>query len=402
MSKRRRFLGVSHGSGERRAFLPSRGGDSVSPTWRFLDSGARTAAENVALDHVLIRSRLRGGPSTLRLLQFSQECCLVGYHQAVEVEVEEGFCSAEGIVIGRRLTGGGTIYLDQSQLGWEVCAARGEAGLPTRVEDLYATLGGAVARALNDWGVPARFRPLNDLEVNGKKISGTGGTEETGVFLFQGTLLVRSDVERMMRCLRVPAAKLQEKGLLHAKDRITSLEFELGTTPLMSELKAKVASRLAEAIGVELVPAGLSGWERTALRRALPTFAATEWVHRVSLPAGMAGSAEARHRADGGLIHVRLSLDRRRNRIRYVSITGDFFAYPPRVIPDLEAALTASPATADEVRSRVEAFWDRSSPQIPGIGVRQMLIPLLRALERANVAAVRKPSKGAQRALRRS
>ena len=33
----------------------------------------------------------------------------------------------------------------------------------------------AAALGLNKLGVPARYRPRNDLEVDGRKISGTGG-----------------------------------------------------------------------------------------------------------------------------------------------------------------------------------------------------------------------------------
>ena len=44
----------------------------------------------------------------------------------------------------------------------------------------------------------------NDIEIDGRKISGTGGTESGIAFMFQGTMLVDFDVETMLRALRIP------------------------------------------------------------------------------------------------------------------------------------------------------------------------------------------------------
>ena len=76
-------------------------------TWRLLDTGARSAAENMALDETLLE--LKAGekiPPTLRFLQFSNPTVLVGHHQSVEEEVRLDYCQTQGIEINRRLTGG--------------------------------------------------------------------------------------------------------------------------------------------------------------------------------------------------------------------------------------------------------------------------------------------------------
>jgi lipoate-protein ligase A len=53
-----------------------------------LDTEPRPAAENMALDEIVLTARSRGVvPNTLRFLQFSPACTLVGYHQAVEQEM---------------------------------------------------------------------------------------------------------------------------------------------------------------------------------------------------------------------------------------------------------------------------------------------------------------------------
>jgi len=137
--------------------------------WRAVYTGARPHNENIALDEVMLNLRAEGKiPSTVRFLQFKPECVLVGYHQAVEQEIREEYTTREGIQVGRRITGGGAIYFDESQIGWEVIADRREFG-NIGYEELTAKMCRAAARALQKLGVPAEFRPRNDVEVGGKK-----------------------------------------------------------------------------------------------------------------------------------------------------------------------------------------------------------------------------------------
>ena len=65
-------------------------------------------------------------------------------------------------------------------------------------------MGEASANGLQRLGLRAYFRTRNDVEVSGRKISGTCGTELSGAILFQGTLLVDFDVDEMLRALRIP------------------------------------------------------------------------------------------------------------------------------------------------------------------------------------------------------
>src|SRR3989304_4011077 len=101
-------------------------------------------------------------------------------------------------------------------------------------------MGEAAALGLRHLGLRAYFRPRNDIEVHGRKISGTGGTELSGAILFQGTILVDFDVDEMLRALRIPTEKLQEKEIESVKERVTCLKWELGLTPTLSQIKASL------------------------------------------------------------------------------------------------------------------------------------------------------------------
>src|SRR4030067_3148613 len=159
--------------------------------WRLIDTGRRSAAENMALDDVILEYRSSNLVlNTVRFLQFESPAVLVGYHQDVEHEVRLDYVHCNNIDVNRRLTGGGTIYFDRSSVGWEVIASKDSMSFYSTIEELFRMMGEGPINALEKIGIEAAFRPKNDIEVSGRKISGTGGVERGEAFLFQGTLLV--------------------------------------------------------------------------------------------------------------------------------------------------------------------------------------------------------------------
>jgi lipoate-protein ligase A len=71
------------------------------------------------------------------------------------------------------------------------------------------------------------------------------------------------------------------------------------------------------------------------------------------------------HKAPGGLIRTSLLLDDRRGIIKYILITGDFFAFPETTVLDLEAALKNCPVGKTE--ARILDFFERHNPDVPGV-----------------------------------
>ena len=70
--------------------------------------------------------------------------------------------------------------------------------------------------------------PLNDLIVDGKKVSGNAQTRKSGVILQHGTILLNVDVEKMFELLLIPNEKIKDKMIATVKDRVTSLSSQLG------------------------------------------------------------------------------------------------------------------------------------------------------------------------------
>lgn len=355
-------------------------------TWRLLDTGARSAAENMALDEVLLELKARKRiPNTLRFLQFSHPSVLVGHHQSVEEEVRLDYCQQKGIEINRRLTGGGALYWGRMELGWEIYISKQDPRIPSRIQDLYRRMGEASASGLQRLGLRAHFRPRNDVEVGGRKISGTGGTELSGAILFQGTLLVDFDVDEMLRALRIPTEKLQDKEIDSVKERVTCLKWELGRTPSLRSIKEALVKGFQDSFEVRFHPQSLTSEEEEWLKERLPYFSSQEHIFKVREVLPRRKTLSSVLKAPGGLIRISLAIDTKTQVINQILITGDFFAYPRRAIFDLESLLKNSKATPANIEQTIRNFFSEEKPDIPGVREDHLILAIQEALQKTDL-----------------
>ena len=361
--------------------------------WRLLDTGRMTAARNMALDEVLLKVKANGMrkgisvPNTIRLLQMSSPAVLIGFNQNVEQEVRTSFCRERSIDINRRITGGGAIYFDESQLGWEMICDRSFMNMSVANVRFFERASRPLIQSLRTLGIHADFRPLNDIEVNGRKISGTGGTEWGDAFLFQGTLLTDFDVDTMLRSLRIPIEKLKDKELASVRERVTCLAWELGTSPETDELKTILINGFQDVFGITLEPGGLTAEESRLLEEKLEYFSSDGWINKIKLPSEEQQTISAIHKAKGGLIRISLVINLRFRRIQSALITGDFFAYPQRGIFDLEAVLRNIPAEMDRITEIVTGFFEKNEVRIPGVAVSDLLYTMGKALGKIEITS---------------
>jgi len=250
--------------------------------WRLLDTPPMTAAENMALDETLLELKGQGKSSnTIRFLQFSPRAVLVGYHQSIAEEVRVEYCQANAIHINRRITGGGAILFDESQLGWEIICDKSFFNVTVPNQRIFKTLCTPVIIALERLGLKATFRPRNDIEIDGRKISGTGGTESGSAFLFQGTLLVDFDVDTMIKSLKIPVEKLRAKEIDSVKERVTCLKWKLGFRSSTKDIKAAIRAGFEKHLGIRLEPGDLIGFEKRLFEKKLPYFQSQKWIDQI-------------------------------------------------------------------------------------------------------------------------
>lgn len=334
---------------------------------RVIDTGIRAGRENMALDRALIEAHDAGlVPDTLRFLRF-RPSALVGAHQILSHEVRLDYCRARGIEVGRRITGGGALYLDERQFGWELVVDRTRFGTADLAR-IAAILCEAAAEALQRLGVPAAYRPRNDIEVGGRKVSGTGGFVEGRTLLYQGTLLVDFDAAEMIAALKVPVEKLAKRDLESAQKRVVTLREILGERlPPLETIYAALVDTFAERLGFAPEWGALSEAEEAAARRIyVEEIGTDEFVARLDAQEPDASLVSATLNRRGGAIRADIRLEGPGlGRVREVLVTGDFFVTPPRAVFDLEAALRG--LAVEAVPAAVDAFFARTPCDMVGL-----------------------------------
>ena len=328
----------------------------MAKTFRVIDTGIRDGRRQIAFDQALIDARKAGSiPDTIRFLRFPPTA-LIGRHQALSREIELQYCRAHGIGVVRRITGGGAIYFDEGQLGWELVFDRKTLAIGSLAE-LTREICEAAAAGLSKLGVAARYRPRNDIEVEGRKISGTGGFFDQDTLFYQGTVLVDMNAAEMTAALKVPEAKLAKRSLDSAAQRVVTLKELLGAAPSIEAIKEALLAGFAERLGITAVAGDITALEEELAAKYYDEEIGTDaFVAEIDDPSAGADVRSASHTGAGGTITVYARLaGAQRDRIDKVLITGDFFVTPPRTVFDLEAALRD--VTVAEAGPAVERFF---------------------------------------------
>jgi lipoate-protein ligase A len=278
--------------------------------FRVIDTGLRGARENIAFDSALLEAHKAGSiTDTIRFLRF-RPSALVGRHQALSREVDLSHCRAAGIEVARRITGGGAIYFDQGQLGWELVFRRHTLGLDG-LAGVTKGLCEAAAAGLSGLGIDARYRPRNDIEVDGRKLCGTGGFFDGESLFYQGTVLVDTDPSAMVAALRVPQAKLAKRQLDSAAGRVVTLRELLGEgVPSLDEVRDALIEGFRSCLGIEPVAGAVSDAEEQLAAEILAEEIGTDaFVAEIDDPGAVDDVLTGSHTGAGGTVTAYLRLE---------------------------------------------------------------------------------------------
>ena len=323
----------------------------------------------------------------MRFLQFVPEAALLGYHQQAERELRLDFCRENGIDVNRRLTGGGALLFQSSCLGWELIAPMGEGPFKGGFDQALKRICTSAAKAYSTLGINATFRPRNDIEVEGRKISGTGGFFSLdGGALFQGTVLIQNEIERFLRALRVPVEKLRKRELDSLMERMAFLEDLIGPVD-MAVLKSALSREFAGDFGLELTPGGLTEEEQAALEERIPYFESDEWIYGLKSFGRAASWLREILQTDDGTLRTHLWLDAKGKRVQKALVSGDFFSSPQRLIFDLEAHLMGKRAERKELHDAVLEFFAGYDGEVLGISPEEIAETMGRTAARKTLAA---------------
>ncbi|MGC8469574.1 MAG: hypothetical protein ACP5NI_06670, partial [Acetobacteraceae bacterium] len=189
---------------------------------------------------------------------------------------------------------------------------------------------------------------------------------EGDTLFYQGTVLASFDAARMVRLLRVPAAKLARHGAATAAQRIVTLAELLSPPPPLVAVAAALTAGFAERLGIDFAAGQPSAAEEDEAARLLAEEIGTAaFVGLDRADERRPAAASATLAGAGGTIRLDLHLESAgAARIREVLFSGDFFATPPRAVLDLEAALRG----VDPADARAVAAGFLARTPVQGLG----------------------------------
>lgn len=175
----------------------------------------------------------------------NQQTVVYGYNQNPFTECNVELLLSEGGFAARRRTGGGAVYHDLGNLNFSFVANKNHYDVAKQMS--------VIQKALEIFGLKTEVSGRNDILFDGRKFSGNAFGIYKDRRLHHGTILIKTDGEKLAKYLKVNPAKLQKHGVKSVASRIINLSEVADITsdsiiPYLSKAFEEVYEEKAEVI----------------------------------------------------------------------------------------------------------------------------------------------------------
>lgn len=251
--------------------------------WRLLPLIETNASKQMAIDEAILTARAKNlVPNTLRFFTWKPRAVSLGYFQSVEQEINLDNLKKikPKTELVRRITGGGAVLHDK-ELTYSIILS--EEDVPKNIQESYKVICGAIIEGLKKFNknLNPEFREINDILLNGKKVSGNAQTRRNTVILQHGTILLDVDVKTMFSILKVPDEKLKDKIIKSVEERVTSLKKELNGEEIeIKKLSESLVKGFEEVFNVSFVGENLTDEELKFTKEFEKKYSSKEWIFK--------------------------------------------------------------------------------------------------------------------------
>lgn len=307
----------------------------------------------------------------------------VGYHQDARQEVDLDFCRIHDIPVFRRQVGGGAVYLDGDQLFFQIVLRRDSQSVPKNKENFYRKFLQPVIDVYRRIGIPAQFKPINDVVTGFTKISGTGAGEIGDCVVFVGNLIFDFNYKIMSQVLKVPDEKFRDKVHRTIEANLTTIRRELGVKEASRWSHAALYSLMVEEFQRVFGPFSrreLDDELRSKMEDMGKVMKTDSWLFRrgrvlnsrqMRIRSGV-NLVHRLHKAPGGVIRADFEIMDRR--YRELCLSGDWFCYPRDAVSVLESEIQG--VKIDDLKPTVERFYAEHRFETPGITIEDWMAVL--------------------------
>jgi lipoate-protein ligase A len=362
----------------------------MAKRWRLLDLPTDSYAEStMALSPALMKARKEGlVPDTVAVFSFRHPSVVMGYYISPDFDVDLEFCKTHGIAV-KRIPTQGLIFGHQGYILAGLYVHR--HFLPADMPEAFRKLNEGVARRIEtEWGLPARHRPLNDLEV---EIGGKWKKIGPHSLAFEGEIAVQRvgltitpmPMDLVQKALIPPPEKFADKEAKSIAERVGSLEEGLGRAVSIPEAKAMAIRALEETFEVTLEPGETTEVEKEFRQSYRQMYDNDEWFFQKStrrrfaqLPP-RAKVSQFVYKVSGGPI-LRVNLAVLEDQVLDVLITGNMMPSRREIPEEIEQALRSAPAMEAKIEKIIRQKWEKEKMIVAGARVEDFITAVSGAL----------------------
>ncbi|MDQ6636737.1 MAG: lipoate--protein ligase family protein [Candidatus Dormibacteraeota bacterium] len=178
----------------------------------------------LALEEVLLSRLATGeGAPALRFWEWSEPALILGSNQVLANEVDREAAELLDFAIGRRMSGGGTMIVEPERtITYSLYAPASLVAGLSFVES-FAHLDAWVVDCLRRLGVPAGYRPINDIVSPEGKIGGAAQARRRGCLLHHTTIAYQMEPGLVGRLMRIGRERVSSIGVRSAEKQVSPL-----------------------------------------------------------------------------------------------------------------------------------------------------------------------------------
>ncbi|RDI47847.1 lipoate--protein ligase [Falsibacillus pallidus] len=271
------------------------------------DPRINLAIEEFAVKHLDI-------DETYLLFYINRPSIIIGKNQNTIEEINTDYVDKNGIIVVRRLSGGGAVYHDLGNLNFSFITKDDGESFHN-----FKKFTEPVVQALKNLGVNAELSGRNDILAEGRKISGNAQFSTKGKMFSHGTLLFDSEMDHVVSALKVRKDKIESKGIKSIRSRVANISEFLEEKTSIEEFRSLILKNIFGGEDkIQEYKLTEQDWEKIH-EISKERYQNWDWNYGKSPKFNLQHS----HRFPVGQIDVRLEVNK--GRIENCKIYGDFF-----------------------------------------------------------------------------
>ena len=358
--------------------------------WRLIIDHNSYADFSVSVSPAVEKAVSTGeAPPTVFLNIFDRDSITIGINEDPEQVLNIDYCKKNKIDFRRRVNGGGAIYTGTGSAFLIYFIPTSHELVPETTAEAFPRILTSLANTLRDlYGFPAEYRPLNDVQVEGRKLMPTSLKIENGVMTFRIVVNVKEmDTLIAGEAMPMPPEKVQDKVLKDLPSRFTCLEREAGRLLAKDDLEKMVRTAVKNTFNAPALDLGfLTDAENSYAREFREKFDNENWLYGKSEGNRFRRNLKktdtigyGRRKAVGGMLWATLVL--REGKIWHAILNGDWHPRPIESVSWLENLLIGVDGSKKAVGNSLRNFIKRKDIEYAGVELEDLIEVFFQALE---------------------